>query len=412
MLSDSPIVEIDGISKCYQIYDRPQDRLKQFLCRGRRKFFREFWALQPLSLTIRRGECVGFVGRNGSGKSTLLQILAGTLNPSSGAVRNHGRVAALLELGAGFNPEFSGRENVYLNAAILGLTGSEIAERFERIVEFSEIGMFIDEPVKTYSSGMYVRLAFSVAIHVDPEVLIVDEALSVGDAAFQYKCLRRIEELQKKGTSIILVSHDSAVIKRFCSRAGWLHESRMVSFGDSVEVVNQYEDFCRQQMRDVRETPAEVLAPEAAQMGNGRSEETPVARVVQTQLLDGHGAINHVFVLGAELQLQIEYEVEVAAPDGFVVGAALFRKDDLYICGVNTLLDKQEIPSQLGRHKVVLHYPTVSVLPGSYYFKVGLLDKTATVRWDFLHNAGEFTVVGPYIAEGVFLIDREWLVKK
>lgn len=226
----------ENLSKCYQIYDAPKDRLLQMLVRGRKRFYREFWALDNVSLTIARGETVGIIGRNGSGKSTLLQLICGTLMPTRGRVQGHGRIAALLELGSGFNPEFTGRENVYVNAAVLGLSRAEIDARFDDIIAFANIGDFIDQPTKIYSSGMLVRLAFAVSVCVEPEILIVDEALSVGDASFQFKCLNRLEELAAKGTTLLFVSHDMSMVKRFCHRVIYLRAGRVVASGSPDEM--------------------------------------------------------------------------------------------------------------------------------------------------------------------------------
>lgn len=210
------------------------------LFRGKRKYFSEFWALKNASFEVHKGETVGIIGSNGSGKSTLLQMLCGTLNPSSGEINVHGRVAALLELGAGFNPEFTGKENVYLNAAILGLSLEEIDAAYADIEEFAEIGEFIDQPVKTYSSGMYVRLAFSVAVHTKPSILVVDEALSVGDARFQAKCLDRIKQMKESGVSILFVSHDVAAVRTLCDRALWLDKGVVRALGEVFPVTAQY----------------------------------------------------------------------------------------------------------------------------------------------------------------------------
>src|SRR5271170_3493027 len=218
-MSDGDIaIRVSSLSKCYHIYDKPADRLKQTLLRGRRQYYREFWALKDVSFEVRRGEAVGIIGRNGSGKSTLLQLITGTIKPTTGEIEANGRIAALLELGSGFNPDFTGRENVYLNGAILGLTKRQIDERFDQIVRFADIGPFIDQPVKTYSSGMVVRLAFSIAVHVDASILVVDEALSVGDVAFQFKCLHHLESLLERGVTILLVSHDVQLVKGYCTR--------------------------------------------------------------------------------------------------------------------------------------------------------------------------------------------------
>lgn len=216
------VVSIRDLSKCYQIYDLPRDRLKQFVLprfsSSGKQYFREFWALRNISLEITRGETIGIIGRNGAGKSTLLQIICGTLSASSGEVDVKGRIAALLELGAGFNPDFTGRENVYLNGSVLGLSRAEIDKRFSEIEAFADIGDFIDQPVKSYSSGMYVRLAFAVQACVDPEILIVDEALSVGDIGFQYKCFKRMEQLKKQGVTIIMVTHSTGSILDYADR--------------------------------------------------------------------------------------------------------------------------------------------------------------------------------------------------
>lgn len=239
-MSSEVAIKVENLSKCYHIYDKPRDRLLQMLVRSRLQYYKEFWALKNVSFEIEKGETVGIIGRNGSGKSTLLQLICGTLTPTSGSIQTNGRIAALLELGSGFNPEFTGRENVYLNGSILGLSKEEIDARFEKIATFAEIGEFIDQPVKTYSSGMFVRLAFAIQANVDPEILIVDEALAVGDAQFVHRCMLRFHELQRRGTTIILVSHDSSSIKRLCDRAFLLKSGQLVLHGDSTKVVDAY----------------------------------------------------------------------------------------------------------------------------------------------------------------------------
>ena len=242
------VVCVQNLSKCYQIYDTPRDRLKQFvlsklgrvLGRAPKSYCREFWALKNISFEIKKGETVGIIGRNGSGKSTLLQLICGTLFPTSGIVETKGRIAALLELGSGFNPEFTGRENVYLNGAVLGLSKEEIDARFDAIAAFADIGDFIEQPVKTYSSGMFVRLAFAIQANVDPEILIVDEALAVGDAYFVHRCMLRFNELQKSGTTILFVSHDANSVRNLCSRAIWLIDGGIRDEGNASKVVDAY----------------------------------------------------------------------------------------------------------------------------------------------------------------------------
>lgn len=251
MLSNSNALEIIDVSKCYQIFDSPVRRLKQFIVpnierklgKVPRVYHEEFWALQDINFTLAKGETLGIVGRNGSGKSTLLQIIAGTLSPTQGTVNIQGRVAALLELGAGFNGEFTGRENVYLNGALLGLTKDEIDNKLDDILAFADIGHFINAPVKSYSSGMMVRLAFAVQAQIDPEVLIVDEALAVGDAKFQAKCFARLKQLKNDGTSILFVSHATEQIITHCDKAILLNDGMIIDNGIPKNIVNQYLDL-------------------------------------------------------------------------------------------------------------------------------------------------------------------------
>lgn len=233
------VIEVRDAGKSYHIYERPQDRLKQMLWRSRRRFYREFWALREVSFTVRRGETVGVIGRNGSGKSTLLKMLCGTLAPTTGMLVARGRVAALLELGTGFNPEFTGRENVYLNAAILGLDDEEIERYLPEILAFADIGEFIDQPVKTYSSGMAVRLAFAVAAHVRADILVIDEALAVGDVFFVQKCMRFLRKFQEQGT-LFFVSHDTAAVINLCDRVLWLDRGQVRETGPAKEVCEHY----------------------------------------------------------------------------------------------------------------------------------------------------------------------------
>lgn len=264
MLSNQTAISITNISKHFLMYKRPEDRLKQmFVPRLQKMFLRkptqyysDFCAVKHVSFDIMRGETIGIIGRNGSGKSTLLQMICGTLTPSSGHVKLNGRIAALLELGAGFNPEFSGRENIFMNAAILGLSRKQIENRFDSITEFADIGDFIERPVKSYSSGMYIRLAFAVAINVDPDILIVDEALAVGDEAFQRKCFARIEDIKTKGATIIFVSHSAQTIVQLCDRAMLIDRGEIILEGRPKTVVNQYQRFVnlpQSQSEDVRD---------------------------------------------------------------------------------------------------------------------------------------------------------------
>jgi lipopolysaccharide transport system ATP-binding protein len=239
-MSGMPIIEAAGLSKCFRIYRRPADHLRELLSFGRRPRHEAFWAVKDVALMVERGCCLGLIGENGSGKTTLLRMLAGVIRPSSGSVNAAGRVSALLELGAGFNPEFTGRENIFLNASILGFSDAQTRERIPSIEKFAEIGEFVDRPVKTYSSGMFVRLAFAVAIHMDPDILIVDEALSVGDIFFQQRCIRKILQLKHEGVTIVFVSHDLGAVRSLADRTIWMEHGRVVLEGKTDDVVSKY----------------------------------------------------------------------------------------------------------------------------------------------------------------------------
>ena len=292
MTTDNAI-SVQNLSKCYQIYDNPGDRLKQFVAPRLKRllgkphapYFREFWALKDISFEVKRGETIGIIGRNGSGKSTLLQIICGTLSPTGGTVQTNGRIAALLELGSGFNPEFTGRENVYLNAAVLGLTQEEVDARFDKIAAFADIGQFMEQPVKIYSSGMYVKLAFAVIAHVDADILIIDEALAVGDAVFIQKCMRFIRAFQERGT-LLFVSHDTASVQNLCKSAIWLNKGEVVQVGTSKDVAEAYFHYTMQ----------EVYGDEAKLQKNKVIADKSQNQVPELQPLEAQSAENAVAI--------------------------------------------------------------------------------------------------------------------
>ena len=282
-MSSDIAIKVEGLSKCYQMYDSPRDRLKQFLyprlkrlsLQPPKQYFREFWALKEISFEVKKGETVGIIGKNGCGKSTLLQIICGTLHPSSGVVETNGRIAALLELGSGFNPEFTGRENVYMNATVLGLNREEVDAKFEDIANFADIGDFIEQPVKTYSSGMVVRLAFAVNIASQPEIMIVDEALAVGDMNFQAKCMTAMTQLQKSGVTILFVSHDVGAVKSLCSRGVYLEHGDIKMIGKAPDVAEKYIQVMREEMNAEQQKRAQVSDSFEAQVLSDNIEQQP-----------------------------------------------------------------------------------------------------------------------------------------
>ena len=312
-MSSEPTIRILGLSKAFPIYRKPHHRLLQMVSRDKQRWYREFQALKNVDLTIARGETVGIVGRNGSGKSTLLQLICGTLMPSAGSLTVNGRIAALLELGAGFNPEFTGRENVFLNGSILGVGHAEMEAKFDGIVAFADIGEFIDQPVKTYSSGMYVRLAFAVAIHVDPEILVIDEALSVGDEAFQRKCFARIDAIRNAGATVLFVSHAAGTVVDLCDRAILLDQGELIAEGTPKHVVGQYQKLLnastdsRSALRDqIKQTHTGDLARTTSPLASAvPTQEAPLPQASQEAYWE-EGLVSQTTVLyedrGAELQ--------------------------------------------------------------------------------------------------------------
>lgn len=361
MCSDIAI-RVNGLSKCYEIYADPSDRLKQFIMprAGRifgfscRQYFKEFWALKDVVFDVNKGETVGIIGSNGSGKSTLLQMICGTLSPSRGSIETNGRIAALLELGSGFNPEFTGRENVYMNASVLGLSIEEIDSRYDDIVAFADIGEFIEQPVKTYSSGMVVRLAFAVASSVDPEILIVDEALAVGDSVFQAKCYRRFKQLQEKGATVLLVTHDIGAVIQLCSRAFVLHRGELVASGAPKEMGDEYRRRCAEELGSScdlvvqsdtfmhgapLDTAEEVWmdrSPNTEEYGDGR------ANIVSFALSNSSGRPSTQISSGEEVDLRMKINFNEAC----LAPIAAFGFHDLSghdICGSNSWYENHEI---------------------------------------------------------------------
>ncbi|HKG48106.1 MAG TPA: ABC transporter ATP-binding protein [Pyrinomonadaceae bacterium] len=343
-------VRVDSVSKQYRIYDRPADRLKETLTRGHWKAHREFWALKDISFEVEAGTTTGIVGPNGSGKSTLLQIITGTLEPTHGSVSIEGRVAALLELGAGFNPEFTGIENIFMNAALMGLSKSETEQLLPEIASFAEIGDFIYQPLKTYSSGMYIRLAFAAAVAVAPEILIIDEALAVGDAVFQHRCMRRIKEMQEKGTTILFVSHDPGAVRALCNRAILLNQGEKIAEGTPSDVLNRYQKIimARQQAYE-----ANVAVADRPATGDEFSERqtTPLtyvyrhgdrsAEVLHVELLNSALRATELVETGELLVVRIVY-VAHADLDDTVCGFLIRNRHGIHIYGTNTEL--QEVP--------------------------------------------------------------------
>lgn len=402
-------IEVNNISKVYKLYDKPSDRIKEALLPGKKSYHKDFYALRNLDFKIKPGETVGFVGKNGSGKSTLLKILTEVLSPTSGEIKINGKVSALLELGAGFNGEYTGMENIYLNGTILGYSKEEMDAKVDDIVKFADIGEYINQPVKTYSSGMFVRLAFAVAINVEPDILIVDEALAVGDVRFQLKCMDKFLEFKEKGITILYVSHDVNSIKRFCTRAIWINEGNMEADGDVDTITDKYLDYLKR--LDADESKEETEKNKPAEDENRNLEETvEIAEVVSMKIKNGMGEETTELEHGDKVSITLEYYVNDTTIKQPVVGIALLRLDNLYICGLNTLLDKVEVPWEKGYNSVTLTYDKLNIIGGGYYFDVALYDQTASVPFDYRTKYKEIFVKMGYIAEGIEIMDHSWKV--
>jgi lipopolysaccharide transport system ATP-binding protein len=344
-------VRVDSVSKQYRIYDRPADRLKETLTRGHWKAHREFWALKDISFEVESGTTTGIIGPNGSGKSTLLQIITGTLEPTHGNVSIAGRVAALLELGAGFSPEFTGIENIFMNAALMGFSRAETEHLLPEIANFAEIGDFIYQPLKTYSSGMYIRLAFAAAIAVSPQILIIDEALAVGDAVFQHRCTRRIKEMQENGTTILFVSHDPSAIRALCNRAILLNQGQKIAEGSPSDVLNRYQKIimARQQAYEASSvktaeeagTATEFFELKTAPLSYLYRHGDRSAEVLQVELLDGALRPIEFVETGEPVIVRIVY-VAHDDLDDVVCGFLIRNRHGIHVYGTNTEL--QEVP--------------------------------------------------------------------
>jgi lipopolysaccharide transport system ATP-binding protein len=329
------LLEVRNVSKVYRLYRRPVDRLLEILPFTHKYSPAEFWALRDVSLSVERGEMLGVVGPNGSGKSTLLQIVSGILEPTMGSVETKGRIAALLELGAGFNPEFTGRENVFLNGEILGISRREMERVFPAIAQFAEIGTFMDRPVKEYSSGMYVRLAFSTAIHVDPEILIVDEALAVGDAIFANRCVQKFEELKQRKVTVLFVSHDLGLVKRLSDRAALMVDGRVAAYGTPKEVVNRYVGLVLE--RQERDSPHEEK-----RLGGSFRHGDGASRVIDVDLLDVRGEKTRSVDAGAAVTVRVRARAAKDLEDP-VVGILLRNRLGIDVFGTNTRIEGTEI---------------------------------------------------------------------
>ena len=388
-------VVVDGVSKRFRLYSERNQSLKAAVLRSARARYEEFWALRDVSFEIGQGQTYGIVGENGSGKSTLLKCLARILRPDEGAIRTTGKVAALLELGSGFHPELSGRENVFLNGSILGLSKRDITARFDEIVGFAGVERFIDQPVKNYSSGMYVRLGFAVAIHLDPDVLLVDEVLAVGDAAFQRRCFEKFADFRREGRTVVIVSHASESMRTMCDQAAWINEGRLEATGPAADVVDRYVDHFHHDREEVAGATGATT-----RWGSGE------ARLESVTLLGPDGNPTGLVHTGDSITLRLSWQCDrpVAKP---VFGLALETLEGTWLWAHHTR-DAGFVPDELpSRGTIDLRVPRLMLQPGTYDVSASIVDYTTTHVYDYLRRGLRFDVEhgepresGGYIALG------------
>lgn len=410
------VILVENVSKSYLIYNKPQDRLKQSIFRNQR-YYQEFWALKDISFDVKKGETVGIIGRNGSGKSTLLQIIAGTLTPTSGEVKVNGRVSALLELGSGFNPEFTGRENVFMNGAILGLSREEMEHRFEEIAAFADIGDFIERPVKTYSSGMYIRLAFAVAVSVEPDVLIVDEALSVGDARFQQRCMTRIRKMREKGVSILFVSHDAEAVKRICDKAYVLDKGEIVFSGTADTAANWYlafvaADYQMEKMDTKNQGKPQIEISNILSKQDTQKLQTEFvyfrhgdgnARFVKIQILDSEGSEKDYVSLGNIINIHFEIEF-FSDLEYFICGFYIRDRLGTDLVGINTYQECVRVPAVHAGDVVSVDFKfPLWLRPGNYSISPAIAYNQENMEYmDWIDNAVIFRVIDKDLKRTIF----------
>lgn len=396
------MIRVENLKKVYTLYNKPVDRLKEALSPMRKSYHSEHVVLNGLNIDIMKGESIGIVGVNGSGKSTLLKLITGVLTPNEGTIQVNGKIAALLELGAGFNMEYTGLENIYLNGTMMGYSEKEMKERVPSIVEFADIGEYINQPVKTYSSGMFARLAFAVSINVEPDILIVDEALSVGDSRFQVKCINKMKELKDKGTTILFVSHAVEQIKRFCTRAIWLKEGEILHDGEASRVVDLYDNFMKfgEKVLQEEEESVEDVQEESV------TRDANVMAVIHSVKLN-----KNMFSTFDKLEVEVEYEIFEDDINDFLLGVAIYTRDRSgYIFGPNTYLDKFSVPNMRGSHKVKYTIPEIALMNGDFAIDVGIFNNEGIVNFDYKMSVCEFSITNTYFSEGQVYLQHEWEV--
>ncbi len=402
-----PLIQLQNVSKSFAMHREYQRSFQETFIRFMlRRRIREpqFQALTDVSFEVNEGDCFGIVGPNGSGKSTLLKLITGILDPTSGDVITRGRIASLLELGAGFHPDLTGRENIFLNGSVYGLSHRQMQQRLDQIIDFTELGDFIDVPIKHYSSGMYVRLGFAVAIHTDPTLLLVDEVLAVGDASFQHKCLDSIQQFRSQGGTLVLVTHDLGTVQSLCNQAIWLDGGKVRAAGQPTDVAMAYlNEVSQREENQAAATPAPTLQDGLNRWGNGR------IRITRVELCDDAGQPRRIFMNGGPLAVRLHYRAEGRIDDP-VFGLAIHHQAGAHIAGPNTDFGGLRIPSVEGEGVVTYRIPELTLLEGAYLVSAAVVDRVSSEVYDYHDRIYPFRVSTGASREryGMVTLKGEW----
>lgn len=400
-------IEVRDVTKKFKIYHDKGKMLKERAISWKRNMYDEHWVLNGICFNVKKGEAVGLIGQNGCGKSTTLKLLTRIMYPDSGSIEISGRVSSLLELGAGFHPDLSGRENIYINASIFGLAKHEIDKRLDDIIAFSELEEFIDNPVRTYSSGMYTRLAFSVAINVDADILLIDEILAVGDVNFQTKCFNKLMEIKRKGTTIVLVSHSTGQIEQICERSIWLQDGLILKDDTPQKVHREYLNYMCEQ-RNLIEIKGEKKE-ENVQNGSGDAKKKDRSEVFiqEARLLDKNENIKKVFQIGDKIQLELVLYSNMIIKDYFIE-LNVVRADGLFCYGCSSAIDKIDGGQWMGEKKLSVSFDEMNLLQGKYHFDIHLVRVDGGTIY-FGGNVAEFEINSPEVERGTVYLKHTWL---
>lgn len=411
MAENENVIEVRDVTKSFKVYLDKGSQLKERLLFRKRSRYEERKVLRGISFSVKKGEAIGLIGHNGCGKSTTLKLLTRIMYPDSGSIKMKGRVSSLIELGAGFHPDMSGRENIYTNAAIFGLNKKEIDSRIQSIIDFSELKDFIDNPVRTYSSGMYMRLAFSVAINVDADILLIDEILAVGDANFQSKCFNKLREIKSHGTTIVIVSHSLGQIEQICDRSIWIHEGLIKAEGPPKEIDLEYLDYMSRKMQDSNKKSGEATeAEEPAGNEKGKRWGSGEARIKRIRSFASDGTEQSVFRVGEDIRLTVDYTVKKPVKDA-VIGFGIFDMNGVQCYGTNTRIDKLPELTLTKDGTAEVTMKNVQLLSGEYMIDIAI-EQGEGIPVDYYRQAYKIQMISAYGDAGIARVDHTWNLQR